>query len=311
MKFFIYPVESFVEITGKEWSITPMTDFFNKSKPVMDNAFHVIGDYDSIPTINSWLECDFLIVPLLIRHTHRFVDQLELQQVIKEILPYYEKNKGKHIFFIGSDTDVEINFLVSESIVFSFSVKKSSNMFCMAYQPIVSPPETVTPIDLALYDYSFMGYACNDIRKKMVKRMTCTEMKFVIINIRFWLERYFERDTSSLESYYSGLMNMSKFILCPQGFGVSSIRLFEAMSFGRIPIVISDEAKLPLEDEIDYNFLIRIEEDNIESIEKRIKDYKQEYNLSEMSVKARSVWEDWFAPKKIGKFLIKTLNKIC
>ena len=98
-------------------------------------------------------------------------------------------------------------------------------------------------------------------------------------------------------------MNMSKFILCPRGFGVSSIRLFEAMSFGRIPIVISDEAKLPLEDEIDYNFLIRIEEDNIESIEKRIKDYKQKYNLSEMSVKCRSVWENWFAPKKIGKFL--------
>ena len=62
---------------------------------------------------------------------------------------------------------------------------------------------------------------------------------------------------------------------------------------------------------IDYNFLIRIEEDNIESIEKRIKDYKQKYNLSEMSVKCRSVWENWFAPKKIGKFLIKTLNKIC
>ena len=69
MKFFIYPVESFVEITGKEWSITPMTGFFDKSKPVMNNAFHVIGDFDSIPTINSWLECDFLIVPLLIRHT--------------------------------------------------------------------------------------------------------------------------------------------------------------------------------------------------------------------------------------------------
>jgi len=39
---------------------------------------------------------------------------------------------------------------------------------------------------------------------------------------------------------YAQLLRRSRFILCPRGFGVSSIRLFEAMSFGRVPVIISD-----------------------------------------------------------------------
>lgn len=33
----------------------------------------------------------------------------------------------------------------------------------------------------------------------------------------------------------------SKFVLCPRGVGCSSYRLFEVMSAGRIPVIISDE----------------------------------------------------------------------
>src|SRR5262249_33625868 len=39
---------------------------------------------------------------------------------------------------------------------------------------------------------------------------------------------------------YAQLLERSSFILCPRGFGVSSIRMFEAMSFGRVPVIISD-----------------------------------------------------------------------
>ena len=33
----------------------------------------------------------------------------------------------------------------------------------------------------------------------------------------------------------------SKFVLCPRGFGASSIRIFEVMSLGRVPVIISDQ----------------------------------------------------------------------
>jgi hypothetical protein len=39
---------------------------------------------------------------------------------------------------------------------------------------------------------------------------------------------------------YAQLLGQSRFILCPRGFGVSSIRIFETMSVGRVPVIISD-----------------------------------------------------------------------
>jgi hypothetical protein len=44
---------------------------------------------------------------------------------------------------------------------------------------------------------------------------------------------------------YAQLLERSKFVLCPRGFGPSSIRMFEAMSFGRVPVIVSDAWQPP------------------------------------------------------------------
>ena len=45
-------------------------------------------------------------------------------------------------------------------------------------------------------------------------------------------------------------------VCCPRGAGLNSIRFFETLAMARIPILISDDAVLPLEDQIDYATLI-------------------------------------------------------
>jgi hypothetical protein len=40
---------------------------------------------------------------------------------------------------------------------------------------------------------------------------------------------------------YWAMIADSKFVLCPRGFGASSIRIFEVMSLGRVPVIISDQ----------------------------------------------------------------------
>lgn len=44
---------------------------------------------------------------------------------------------------------------------------------------------------------------------------------------------------------YSDLIRRSKFGLCPRGFGASSIRIFEVMAQGRVPVIISDAWQAP------------------------------------------------------------------
>ena len=55
-----------------------------------------------------------------------------------------------------------------------------------------------------------------------------------------------------LRSTYKKSIERCKFVLCPRGRGSNSIRFYEALNFGKIPILISDDVKLPLESKINH-----------------------------------------------------------
>lgn len=48
-------------------------------------------------------------------------------------------------------------------------------------------------------------------------------------------------ETAAPRMRYAEAIRLSKFVLCPRGHGRSSFRIFEAMSAGRVPVVISDD----------------------------------------------------------------------
>jgi hypothetical protein len=86
----------------------------------------------------------------------------------------------------------------------------------------------------------------------------------------------------------------SKFILCPRGFGASSIRLFEAMQLGRAPVVISDRWVEP--EGPDWTRLcIRIQERNVERLPTILRG--REAEAEELGTNARAAWEKYFAPE--------------
>lgn len=51
--------------------------------------------------------------------------------------------------------------------------------------------------------------------------------------------------TEDNKKQFAEILQRSCFTLCPRGVGTSSYRLFEAMRFGSIPVIISDELVLP------------------------------------------------------------------
>src|SRR5205823_6635800 len=51
-------------------------------------------------------------------------------------------------------------------------------------------------------------------------------------------------DAAGMREYwrrYAEICKASKFILCPRGLGASSVRLFDAMRMGRVPVILSDQ----------------------------------------------------------------------
>ncbi|MCC5637253.1 glycosyltransferase family 47 protein [Nostoc sp. CHAB 5844] len=91
---------------------------------------------------------------------------------------------------------------------------------------------------------------------------------------------------------YAELMSRSRFVLCPRGVGTSSIRLFEAMECGAVPVIISDSWIPPTGPNWE-KFSLRIPENQIAEIPSIIESY--EHRSEEMGQLARQAWENWFA----------------
>jgi hypothetical protein len=97
----------------------------------------------------------------------------------------------------------------------------------------------------------------------------------------------------ALKNQYVLGMLESHFVLCPRGFGASSIRLFEAMACGRAPVIISDDWVPPRGPDWS-KFSIRVREGDIEEIPRILKEL--EPNAHILGRNARRAWEEWFSP---------------
>ncbi len=93
---------------------------------------------------------------------------------------------------------------------------------------------------------------------------------------------------------YAETIQASKFVLCPRGVSASSVRLFETMQTGRVPVIISDswvEPTGPAWDE----FSIRVNERQLDRIVPILENRESEALW--MGRRARAVWEDWFSER--------------
>lgn len=92
---------------------------------------------------------------------------------------------------------------------------------------------------------------------------------------------------------YFDLIRATKFVLCPRGFGPSSIRIFEAMSCGRVPVIISDKWLPP--PGIDWERCsISVRERDVASIPTMLK--QLEDKAGEMGEQALCAYLKLFAP---------------
>lgn len=91
---------------------------------------------------------------------------------------------------------------------------------------------------------------------------------------------------------YVDVVRKSKFVLCPRGDAVGSMRLFESMKMGRVPVIIADQWVNPRGPDWE-SFSIRIREKDIPTIPRVLEE--MEDRALEMGIVARKVWEEWFS----------------
>jgi hypothetical protein len=95
---------------------------------------------------------------------------------------------------------------------------------------------------------------------------------------------------------------------------LNSIRFFETLAMGRIPILISDDAVLPLEDQIDYAALIlRLPEVRIAEIGAFLRDWfarTRPQEIGRRCLDARQTWERLLSPAREAQLVHHCLQQV-
>jgi len=128
--------------------------------------------------------------------------------------------------------------------------------------------------------YSFIGLESHPIRRKIfalpqrpdiiIKRRGCwhfyLRFKGKIVPLKWSLRREQERKE------YQDVLSRSRFSLCPRGTGPSTIRFWESLQAGAIPVLSSDAMALPKIEGINWNdCIIQVAEKNISSVDRIIR----------------------------------------
>jgi hypothetical protein len=114
-------------------------------------------------------------------------------------------------------------------------------------------------------------------------------------------EQYFGEENSSAPKndvqkiFYRNLRD-SHYILCFRGWGNFSLRLYETLAAGRIPIIISSDNNLPFMQKINWNIFPIIDSTNIYHIAEYLSAFHsslKEEEFIHLQLNARKIWEDF------------------
>jgi hypothetical protein len=99
-------------------------------------------------------------------------------------------------------------------------------------------------------------------------------------------------DVETYQRRYVERTHNSKFILCPRGDNVNSMRLYEAMRMGRAPVILSDQWIAPEGPDWD-RFSLRVPQAEVHTIPARLEGLED--CAEDMGRRAREAWASWFA----------------
>jgi len=151
--------------------------------------------------------------------------------------------------------------------------------------------------------------------KKLFPRVVENRNLKYYFNITFAQFRFLPEDERRcLFEKQKDIIQNSLLVLAPRGCGSYSIRFFEILAAGRIPVLIADNYLPPLNWLIDYDdFIFRIPQSQLLNIKQHIGEIFKQNSLAELHarcLKARKFWEEYLSPEKFSAFLHLTLEEV-
>jgi hypothetical protein len=140
------------------------------------------------------------------------------------------------------------------------------------------------------------------------------ELEAILTSCDKWLDCDFtirdkpwgEGVSNAHQEFFNGLSN-AQFICCPRGVGNFSIRFYETLCAGRIPVFVNTDMILPFEGEINWNDVAVIAP-NIDELPNCLINFIKRKNLVESQILCRDIYDKYLSPAKFGEYLHRCMS---
>ena len=154
--------------------------------------------------------------------------------------------------------------------------------------------------------FSFVGSRSHPVRRSIL-RLTHTRAALEDTSGFLFYDRSDPAAYDRQRTRYLSILLRSKFVLCPAGAGTSSIRLFETLAAGRVPVIISD-AWVPPPGPSWGACSLRVPEAAVADLPRLLEATEPRY--PQMSAAAQQAHAEWFAPTVIFHRLISGCGEL-
>ena len=221
-----------------------------------------------------------------------------LQRLLRHIRRNLTGTDLPIILFIN--TDSVFPFWEDETVLFfrTSSLRSTRNQneyalpafvpdICTSFQPSKS---TGKP------SVAFCGHPQHDSRIQLLKAATShpdIQTDFIYRRQFFRLFKDPKLQERLTQEFLDNIQN-NAFTVCSRGAGNFSVRFYETLRAGRIPILLDSEMIFPFEDRIDWSELIICEQTPLEVLNK-VLDWWDNKDISEIQRKCREVWVNYLS----------------
>lgn len=147
----------------------------------------------------------------------------------------------------------------------------------------------------------FLGHLIRSQTVKLCEKSSEIETNFIIRDKYSFLSEKSPELKRKVRAEYIDNMISSDYILCCRGSANTSIRFYETLCAGRIPVFVNTDCALPFETEIDWKkYCVWVEERELDLLPEKIADFHlslTDDEFIELQYKCRQIWKSYLSPE--------------
>jgi dTDP-4-dehydrorhamnose reductase len=258
-------------------------------------------------------------IQILLQNGYTFLGgYLYIEPKLDELIANKYDPNCKQILYIGGDYSENYPFLDKYPNLtvlrqtFNKSTKRNNEFIIPSTFGVVAGNENMLPlVPINKPRISFCG--CSNTyptRLKLLNLLKSSDK--VICNFKYNdspCMGLIEPNIQEKIKDFNDLLEISEYVFCPRGNGNFSIRFYEGLKSGKIPILLETDNELPFENIFDWKSICIISRDETTLIDD-ILNFHKNNDIYKLQIRCKEVYNELFSNETCGQIMYKHITNI-